>query len=49
MFEINKDSSSGIIDSGRNPNNTPVRRQWQLVFIRKKGGIITSRVGWYFY
>lgn len=49
LFEIKKNSYSGITDSGRNPNSVPIRRQRQGVFMKKGRGTIISIEGRLFY
>ena len=42
LFEVFNKCCLGSTDSGRNPNNIPIRRQRKGVFIRKGRRTITS-------
>lgn len=49
LFEIKKKNGYlGNIDSDKSPNNVPIRRQRQGVFMRKRRGTITIE-GRHFY
>ena len=48
LFEINN-GYSGCIDLRRSPDNAPVRRQNEWVFMRKGRGTITSAEGRHLY
>lgn len=42
LFETNKNSYSGIINSGSSPNNVLIRRQRQWVFMRSRRETVMS-------
>lgn len=46
---LKKNNDLGIPDSGRNPNNVPIKKQKQGVFMRQGRGTITSVEERHFY